>query len=65
MRPFFFGAKHGGHWTHMPHQWVTFVREMRFLPIGFHKYTANLASKIFLFSKCTFISVYTYSFFLF
>ena len=56
MRPFF-RAKHGGNWTHMPHQCVTFVREMHILPICFHRYTANLASKIFLFSICTFISV--------
>ena len=26
---------------------VTFVREMRILPICFHRYTGNLASKIF------------------
>ena len=50
--PLFFRAKHGGHRTHTTHQWVTFVREMRFLPICFHRYTANLASKIFFFSIC-------------
>ena len=47
MRPFFFRAKHGEHWTQTPRQWLTFVREMRILPICFHRYTANLASKIF------------------
>ena len=57
MRPFF-RAKHGGHRTPTPHQWVTFVREMRILPICFHRYVTNLASKIFLFFICAFISVY-------
>ena len=37
---------------------MTFVREMRILPICFHRYTANLASKMFLFSICTFISLF-------
>ena len=60
-----FRAKHGGHWTQTPHQWVTFVREMRILPICFHRYTGNMASKIYFFSISNFISVYTYSFFLF
>ena len=56
----FFRANHGGHWTHMSHQWVTFVREMRILPICFHRLTANLSSKIFLFFICTFISLYIF-----
>ena len=46
MRPFF-RAKDGGHWTHTPHKWVAFVREIRILTICFHRYTWNLVPKYF------------------
>ena len=54
MRPFF-QAKLGGHWTHIPHQWMTFLREMRILPIYFSQVNSECG-----FENISFLYMYLY-----